>query len=204
MSTHSAQRLLCLRCRSVDGLRVLKSVYTRYTGQLTIEVCIVECSSCQQVAVVQCTDDQCLDKNFYQLFPSDSGDSPSLPRPLHESLNEARQCFEFSLFLACTVMCRRCLDLVCEYHGKTTGNLASRVQALHVDNIINDELNDWASNIRLSGNRAAHHRDFSPTRDEAREVFFLTGCVVHFVYCSATARNRWCMNCGHNLLDSRG
>lgn len=196
----NSDSIMCLRCKKKERVRIVESVYTRHTPQVDINVCLIECSSCGKISLVERIDDGYSDKGFLQIFPTDSDDRPRLPLPLQSSLIEAQKCLDYSLLLACSIMCRRCLELVCEYFGKTNNRLVDRLREIHAEKVINSELMQWASNVRISGNHAAHKQAFCPTHEETHELFLLTGCIVHFIYCSATAHRRWCPECGNNYL----
>lgn len=200
MHIEESKQLLCFECKSTNNLRLIKSVYTRHTVQVDMDVCLVECSNCNSKLLIEIFNDGYEQKMYGLIFPSDpTNEHPRLPRNVHRTLLEAHGCLSQSLYLACCLMCRRCLELVCEYHGFDKGRFVDRLRGLHEAGVINREMFEWASSVRELGNRAAHEQEFSPTREETNELFIVVGCLVYFIYSSATANRRWCRKCGHNF-----
>ena len=115
-------------------------------------------------------------------FPLD-GAPPTL-KSAHE---QAVRSFSASLFEPCVLMCRKCIEATCKILGANGRNLNAKLQSLYDTGQIDSRLLNWAHEIRLIGNEAAHDPDIKVTKRDARDVLDFTESILIYVF-SLTSR----------------
>jgi hypothetical protein len=118
-----------------------------------------------------------------QLYPT--GDfhlNPAIPEQLRNALQESVQCFRGGANTATAVMCRRTIEGFCTLKGIKTRNLATSIEKLKETGIINEQLFEWANELRLSGNEAAHNIESTFTSTDARDILDFTIAILDFSY----------------------
>jgi hypothetical protein len=117
------------------------------------------------------------------LYPqTDFHINPVIPDKLRESLIESVQCYRAKSYTATTIMCRRTLEGFCTIRGIKERNLASSIAKLKTEGIINEQLFEWANELRLLGNEAAHNIDIDFTSTDARDTLDFTIAILDFTY----------------------
>ena len=117
------------------------------------------------------------------LYPSETKLIPEgLPKPVGSAYDQAVRSFKASLFEPCVLMCRKCLEATCrklEAEGLTLDQrLAALAKAGHIDS----RLSNWAHEIRLIGNEAAHEIDISVDKDDARDALDFTEAILIYIF----------------------
>jgi len=79
-------------------------------------------------------------------------------------------------------MCRRTLEGFCSIKGVKEQNLAASIKKLKEDGIINEQLYEWADELRLAGNEAAHNIDNDVDSLVAKDIFDFTIAILDFTY----------------------
>jgi hypothetical protein len=79
-----------------------------------------------------------------------------LPKAIGSAYDQAARSFPASLFEPCVLMCRKCLEANCKGLGAQGRDLNSMRQSFLDKGHIDSRLLDWAHEIRLIGNEAAH------------------------------------------------
>lgn len=117
------------------------------------------------------------------LFPNDEFNiNPVIPEKLRKSLKESIQCLQANSFTATVIMCRRTVEGFCKTKGVNESNLAKAIDKLKSEEIINTQLYDWANELRLIGNEAAHNIDTVFSAEDARESLEFTIAILDFTY----------------------
>ncbi|WP_109830669.1 DUF4145 domain-containing protein [Reichenbachiella versicolor] len=117
------------------------------------------------------------------LFPT--GDfhlNPTIPEQLRKSLQESIQCYRGGANTATAIMCRRTIEGFCSLKDVKSGNLAESIKKLKETGIINKQLFEWANQLRLLGNEAAHNIDSTFTSTDARDILDFTIAILDFSY----------------------
>lgn len=109
-----------------------------------------------------------------------------IPKPIDERIIEAVKrdfqeailCFSFGAFRAAAVMARRALQNICLDKGaEEKDRLEKQVDWLFKQGIITKDLKEWAHEVRLVGNDAAHPKkpenDQPITKEEADDILQL-------------------------------
>jgi hypothetical protein len=110
--------------------------------------------------------------------------APPIIRSAHE---QAVRSFSASLFEPCVLMCRKCIEATCKILGAKGRDLNARLQSLFDAGHIDSRLLNWAHEIRLMGNEAAHETSITISKRDARDVLDFTESILIYVF-SLTAR----------------
>jgi len=199
---------LCPRCNKQSSFDIIGSLpatynssYTiSYTGQqnrtLIDKVTSMECRNCRQPVVV-------IEQEYIGDTPSNqkySGGyvnyrglfwwpfqgmtlSSEIPEAIQNILREAKISFSAQCYRASAVMSRRTLEAITVYKGENDGVLANRIKNLVTKGILDKNLGDWATEIRLIGNSGAH---FDPIKDvekhDAEQIILFIEELIKYVY----------------------
>jgi hypothetical protein len=107
-----------------------------------------------------------------RVFPAYESDrlGDAVPKPIQASFAEARQCLRAKAYTAAALMCRKTLEGICVAHEETTGNLAVRLQRLRDSGVIDRRLFEWADELRIFGNEAAHDVNVTIPSQDANDI----------------------------------
>jgi hypothetical protein len=112
-----------------------------------------------------------------------------VPNIIRTAYDQAARSFSASLFEPCVLMCRKCLEATCKTLGAQGRDLNTRLQSLYDGGHIDSRLLNWAREIRLVGNEAAHDIDITVKKCDARDVLDFTEAILIYIF-SLTARFR--------------
>lgn len=122
------------------------------------------------------------------LFPVENKLSiTGVPDSIKLAYDQATRSFSASLFEPCVLMCRKCLDATCKNLGAKGNDLKAKLQSLFDDGQIDSRILNWAHEIRLIGNEAAHDSDINITKSDAQDVLDFTEAILIYLF-SLTAR----------------
>jgi hypothetical protein len=110
-----------------------------------------------------------------------------LPKAIGSAYDQAARSFSASLFEPCVLMCRKCLEATCKGLGAQGRDLNSKLQSLLDGGHIDSRLLEWAHEIRLIGNEAAHDPGATVAKQDARDVLDFTEAILIYVF-SLTSR----------------
>jgi hypothetical protein len=117
------------------------------------------------------------------LYPSESKLHPeALPENVKSAYDQAARSLHASLFEPCVLMSRKCLEAVCKILNAKGSNLSKRLTKLQEAGHIDSRLLNWAHQVRLIGNEAAHDIDTLVTKEDARDVFDFTEAILIYVF----------------------
>jgi hypothetical protein len=108
--------------------------------------------------------------------------NPIIPEQLQKALLECIQCFRGHAYTATTIMCRRTIEGFCLLKGIREKSLDKSIQKLKENGVINDQLFEWANQLRLAGNEAAHNIKSEFTDIDAKDVLDFTIAILDFTY----------------------
>jgi hypothetical protein len=163
---------------------------TEYHGE---HYCVCLCGRCSQPFLIRqslfgvpaefesITEEKILYPNEKKL-PIDG-----VPNTIKSAYDQAARSFSASLFEPCVLMCRKCLEATCKNLGTKGHDLNSKLQGLFDGGHIDSRLLNWAHEIRLIGNEAAHDPDTKVTKRDARDVLDFTEAILIYVF-SLTSR----------------
>jgi hypothetical protein len=106
----------------------------------------------------------------------------ALPKPIQASLEEAGDCHRVKAYTASAIMCRKTLEGICAVHGVSERTLAASLKKLRDDGIIEERLFEWAEELRLSGNEAAHDVNVTISAADATDILDFTSALLEYVF----------------------
>lgn len=106
----------------------------------------------------------------------------AVPKNIQEAFKEAAVCFRAKAFTASAIMCRKTLEGLCDAHGAKAGNLAKSLAKLRDEGIIEARLFEWAEELRVSGNEAAHGVDSKVSRQDCEDILEFTEALAQYVF----------------------
>ena len=110
-----------------------------------------------------------------------------VPNTILSAYDQAIRSFSASLFEPCVLMCRKCLEATCKKLGAKERDLNAKLEGLYNAGHIDSRLLNWAHEIRLIGNVAAHDPDTKVTKRDARDVLDFTEAILIYIF-SLTSR----------------
>lgn len=106
----------------------------------------------------------------------------SVPKGIRNAFAEAVRCLNAKSYTAAAIMCRKTLEGVCEEHKVPGKALQQRIEALKDAGVIEGRLYQWADELRLVGNEAAHDVSIEVTAQDASDTVDFTRAVLEYVY----------------------
>ena len=124
----------------------------------------------------------------YQIFDTFPKGKPLAAAPDHLPENikglflQAADNLKRGHFHSSTMMCRRILDIAIRTIAPAvTGTLYERIERLASQNLITNDIKDWAHEVRLIGNDAAHGDDLI-NKIDAHDIFYFTELFLQYVF----------------------
>lgn len=199
---------LCPRCDKQSSFDVLGSLPATFDSGYIVsqgspnrrtlidQVTSMECRNCHQPVIVieqEYVDDTPSNKkhsggliNYRGVFwwPFQGMNlSDDIPIEIQKILQEAKISFSAQCYRASAVMSRRTLEAITVDKGESEGVLAKRIKNLISMGILDKNLGDWATEIRLIGNSGAH---FDPIDDvekeDANQIILFIEELIKYIY----------------------
>ena len=132
------------------------------TPYYVTEYAIALCSRCGTVFLVESEfyeipGEVCAPQGVNVLYPSDRNISMGgMPETASRAYAAASRSYKVGLYEPCVIMCRKCIEALCQELGAKKGNLKERLGKLQKNGQIDQKLLTWADELRLIGNDAAH------------------------------------------------
>jgi hypothetical protein len=114
--------------------------------------------------------------------PSERRSIPGVPDVARRAYASAISCFETGNFEPSVIMCRKCVEAVCENLGARDGRLVDRLRKLRDEGRIEERLYRWADELRLVGNDAAHDLDIRIGKEDARDSLDFVEAILLYVF----------------------
>jgi hypothetical protein len=108
--------------------------------------------------------------------------NPVIPENLRKALLECVQCYKSQSFTATVIMCRRTLEGFCQFKGVREKNLDKSIKKLNELDLINAQLYEWANELRLAGNEAAHNIESEFSDVDAKDILDFTIAILDFTF----------------------
>ena len=152
-----------------------------------IEYVLVVCGRCKSVSLVQLKNinvagEFLAPQEERALYPTNKRlSTDDLPTSISSSYLDAARSFQVGLYEPCVIMCRKCLEALClERNGNLGRNLKQKLKLLFESGQIDQKLFEWADQLRLIGNDAAHDLDVRIEQDDAKDAFeFLEAILIY-------------------------
>ena len=168
----------CKKCEALVNAEVLaKYNYKNQHGNIVV-YSFLKCPNCELPLLTE--DDLWGVTRIYP--PYDQRVNPNLPLPLQNSYEEALACFKSKAYTATAIMCRKTLEGICTEHGVKGHNLVSALKEMKDKGFIENRLFEWADELRISGNKAAHDIKVSISVEDARDILEFTNALLEYVF----------------------
>jgi hypothetical protein len=105
-----------------------------------------------------------------------------IPEELRREHREAQSCFNADAYTATVVMVRRALEGVCSHHNITATNLVRALEEMERQGLIEGRLLEWAQELRVLGNQAAHFTGRPVARQDAQDALELAEALLDYLY----------------------
>ena len=137
---------------------------------------MAKCNSCEGIMLV-------LDEGEV-IYPAPQPSPTNIK--IHEiircDIEEAKKCFSVSAFSATVVMARRAVESICIDKGANKSNqLYKQIEEIRQKEIITEDLKEWATEVRYTGNTGAH-AGLQPTKEDAESILHLAEQFAHVIY----------------------
>ena len=199
---------LCPRCNKQSSFDILGSLPATFDsgyvlsqdGQnkrtLIDQVTSMECRNCHQPVIV-------IEQEYINETPSNKKQSggyinyrglfwwpfqgmnlsSDIPTEIQKTLQEAKITFSAQCYRASAVMSRRTLEAITVNKGESEGVLAKRIKNLITKGILDKNLGDWATEIRLIGNSGAHFDPINNVeKEDANQIILFIEELIKYVY----------------------
>jgi len=119
----------------------------------------------------------------YRLFPSPARSlGPAVPETIRRTFSGAEKCHRAGVYEACVLMCRKVLEQICLVQNASGKNLAQMIDALKASGVIDKQLYEWADELRLAGNQAAHDVDANLDSTDAGDLLDFTEALAEYIF----------------------
>ncbi|MFG1717880.1 DUF4145 domain-containing protein [Micromonospora chalcea] len=116
------------------------------------------------------------------IYPASRQLSEHVPEPIRREFEEARACFGSNSYTATVVMVRRTLEGICQDNGIAERNLATALERMERDGLIDKTIATWATQLRLLGNQGAHFTGRPISREDASDALTFTEALLDQIY----------------------
>lgn len=107
-----------------------------------------------------------------------------LPEKVQQVFHEAERAFEGKIWGAAAMQFRKALEQACKDKGQSSGKLYNKIEGLEQNGLITADLKDWAHEIRIIGNEAAHDDPLpeEEAKKEAEDIRVFSDLFMTYVY----------------------
>ena len=151
---------------------------------LPVKAILASCSECHEPLLLG-REDYGFDiwSDPWRMYPVDrSRLSAAVPETLGTAYREAMTCFNARAYTASAIMCRKVLEAAAAHLGIEERTLHQALKRLKEDRHIDEQLHEWASELRAMGNEAAHGVDLEVDRADAEDTIAFTEAIVNYVF----------------------
>jgi len=106
----------------------------------------------------------------------------SVPKRISGIYRQAKACFDNGLNEASVIMCRKCLEAICHDLDAKGKALSDRIQNIHQQEKIDKKLLEWANQLRLIGNDAAHDIEITIRKKDAKDSITFLNALLLYIY----------------------
>jgi hypothetical protein len=152
------------------------------------EYAIALCSKCNGIFLVESAfyeipGEVCAPQGVAVLYPTDRNISTDgMPETASRAYGAAARSYQVGLYEPCVIMCRKCIEALCQELGATKGNLKERLQNLGKNGHIDQKLLTWADELRLIGNDAAHDLDVVIEQVDAQNALEFVEAILMYAF----------------------
>lgn len=158
------------------------------TPYYVVEYSIALCSKCERVFLVESVSCElpgefCTPQEENILYPTNRKLSiDGMPENTARAYTAASRSYQAGLYEPCVIMCRKCIEALCQELGATKGNLKQRLEKLRSSGQIDKKLSSWADELRLIGNDAAHDLDIIIEQNDAQDALEFVEAILMYAF----------------------
>jgi hypothetical protein len=119
---------------------------------------------------------------LYPRLAAEKAVPTGVPASVERPYRSAITCLEAGEFDASAIMARKSLEALCRELGAEKGSLQKRLQTLSVQRVIDARLLEWADELRIIGNDAAHDLDAIISHDDARDILDFVEAILVYTF----------------------
>ena len=105
-----------------------------------------------------------------------------VPDSVRRAYDQALSCFSASAYEECALMCRRCIEALCNSTSATGKSLQGKLDHLAFTGVVDKRIAEWAHGIRAVGNEAAHDTEAQLLKDDAKDALDFTEALLMYVF----------------------
>ena len=153
-----------------------------------VEYAIAVCGRCDSVFLLEATfyeipGEVCAPQGEQILYPTSRQVSiADVPASIDRAYSAAVRSYQVGLYEPCVIMCRKCLEALCQELGAKKGNLKERLIHLQSNGQIDQKLLSWADELRLIGNDAAHDLDMVIEQVDAQDALEFVEAILMYSF----------------------
>lgn len=143
---------------------------------------ISECNNCiQHFLVIRNRNEDSIIAMYPKSLPGHVDEK--IPEPIKTDFREALVCEAAGSYRGAAALARRTLQVICIDKGAPENKkLHQQVDWLFDNNIVTNEIKEWAHEVRYVGNDAAHPNATDVTREDARDILELLQSMCEVLY----------------------
>lgn len=176
--------LRCEECRALVTTTVVASYRASHEFAPTVQFSFCRCPKCNApFLVIQEEDFPDGWREPQRLFPVEEESlGYDVPETIRAAFEEAVRCMGAGAHTASAIMCRKVTEGVCVAHGVKNRTLAASLKSLAEKGVLESRMLEWADELRLYGNDAAHDVDVQISHQEAEDLLGFTRALVEYVF----------------------
>jgi hypothetical protein len=109
-------------------------------------------------------------------------DLAGVPNSIERRYENAARSFSAGLYEPCAIMCGKCLDALCHELKAKGQNLKDKLSTLLKQGTIDKKLFDWADQLRIVRNDAAHDLSIHIGLDDARDALEFVEAILMYTF----------------------
>lgn len=173
----------CARCEArVEGEQLAQHVSLGPDNFPASLFTLLACPGCGDVALMMQQDFGPGWEEATRVYPPTDRLAYNTPEAIRIAYEEATKCYGAGAFTACALMCRKTLEGICDAKGAKKGTLARRLAELKSGDLIDARLHEWADELRLGGNEAAHGVGVTVSAEDAGDIKDFTKAIVEYMF----------------------
>jgi hypothetical protein len=184
----TAARVVATHIKTTPANPIEAAIDPVDTPYYIVNYALALCSRCEAVFLIE--------SNFYEipgefcapqgeeiLYPTNRKVSmDGMPKSTARAYAAAARSYQVGLYEPCIIMCRKCIEALCQELGVTKGNLKERLMSLRSNGQIDQKLLIWADELRLIGNDAAHDLDIIIEQVDAQDALEFVEAILMYTF----------------------
>ncbi|MFB2645730.1 DUF4145 domain-containing protein [Raphidiopsis sp. BLCC-F218] len=192
--------LNCVTCKGLVNAKEIDSYFTPIQGKdfmvnspdkigTKYKFTFLQCTKCSQ-PFITCTEYSDNPEHYHDptygqpktLYPtSEKTISSEVPIYIRTVLEESMRCYNNKAFIASVIMCVKALDYVCKDYKIEEGSLENKLKKMKEQEIIDQNLYDWADRLRVTENDFVH-KNITFGAIDAQYMINFTYTVIDYVF----------------------